>query len=159
MRPILATLLLLPLLACEPKNDGFGPGGDDTGPADSGDDSDPPGDCPPVLGDVTAEQDDYPGTGWVAEVVVGFTQMDCPVEDGDLFMEWGDGEGSTQVEGPWSVGYEDELVFVESYDPKTHMGELFFAFTLPDEGTHIEFELWLEYPDGSRTERAAGVVN
>jgi hypothetical protein len=156
MSPLLRTALLLALTACDPKNNSFFPGSDDTGP----DDTDTQGDeCPPVLGEVTAEQDDYPGTGWVAEVVIGFTQMDCPVEDGDLWLEWSDGESQPRTEGPWSVGYKNEPVYIQAYDPKTHMGELWLAFELPEEGAHIEFELWLEFPDGSKSNRVEGVVN
>ncbi|MFH1469895.1 MAG: hypothetical protein ABIO70_36260 [Pseudomonadota bacterium] len=157
-RWLLAWTLMVPL-ACNPKNpSGFAHGDyDDTGADDT--DTGPIGDCPPTLGSVTAVEDDYPTIGWVAEIHVPFTEGSCAIDDGLLYLEWGDGSGSTQTEGPWTVGFQDEQILVETYDGETHEGSLLVVVQLPERGYHLEFETWLEFGDGSTSNHAIGMVN
>ena len=148
-------------MACPPPDKQFAGGGsslDDTGPSeDTGEIV--TSDCPPALGDPTAAIDDYPGKGWVIEVTLPFEQGTCEITEGDLYLELDDGAGGTNIEGPFSIGFEAEDVYVDDWNEDEGAGELFFAFTVDSASSTVDFSLWVEFGDGSSTPHLAVSVN
>ena len=109
--------------------------------------------CPPVLGDADVHDEEYPGKGWLVEVIVPFTERSCDITEGSLYLEVDDGTGTTRTEGPFSIGFDDEDVYVQDYVDGA--GELFLAFNNGDPHSAFEIELWIEFEDGSSTDRLA----
>jgi hypothetical protein len=153
MRPLILALLSAGMLACNPDtgpNFGYGDPSDDTGETDTADN--PDSDCAPTFGAVEASIDDYPGKGWVVEVVAPFTEGTCSMADGSLYIEHDDGSGGTATEGPFSIGFDDEDVWIQDYDDVAGTGELFFAFVVDSSTEQATFTLWVQFGDGSASE-------
>lgn len=163
MNKWLLTVALLPMLACPPADRHFAGGGnslDDTGSTgdDTGDTKDT-SDCPPSFGDPQAEIDDYPGKGWVIEVTVPFEEGSCAITEGELYAEFDDGAGGTDLMGPLSIGIDAADVYVNDYNEKEGAGELFWAFTVDSSTTTVNFTMWIEFPDGSESPHLGVAVN
>jgi hypothetical protein len=147
------SLALVSLMACDPnKGPGFRPGGstDDTDQTD--DTGWVPTDCAPTFGEIVAEIDDYPGKGWVVEVTAPFTEGSCSMADGSLYIEHDDGSGGTATEGPFSIGFDTEDVFIQEYDDAAGTGKLFFAFFADGATEQVVFTMWVAFGDGSSSE-------
>mgnify|MGYP006971704317 CR=1 FL=1 len=156
----IAITALACLMACNPSDGpGFGAGSnaDDTGPGDT--DSSTTSDCPPSFGDITAAIDAYPGKGWAVEVTAPFTEGTCSIADGELYIEHDDGSGGLATEGPFTIGFEDEEVYVEEYDAETGTGKLFYAFLVDSQGDQVTFSMWVRFGGGESSEHVEVTVS
>jgi len=148
------TVALMSMMACDPQTGpGFGAGSnsDDTGPTDDTSLPDT-SECPPTFGDVTATIDDYPGTGWVAEVLAPYTEGTCKTHEGNLWLEREDNTGSMITEGPFDIGFADEEVLIEDYDEENGTGTIFFVFPVDSAADQVVISLWVRFEDGSSSE-------
>jgi len=149
------TVALAGLMACDPQTGpGFGSGsnGDDTGPTDDTSLPDT-SECPPTFGDVTASIDDYPGIGWVAEVLVPFTEGACKMDEGKLWLEREGSTGDMITEGPFDIGFDDEKVQLVDYTEETGEGTLFFVFPVDSASDQVVISLWVAFDNGTSSER------
>ncbi len=154
------TVALAGLLACNPNTGpnfgGNGSNTDDTGAEDTGES--PTSDCPPTWGEIAATVDDYPGKGWVVEVLAPFTEGSCSIDTAEMYVEHEDEGGDMTTEGPYSVGFEDEDVYVEDYDADAGTGSLFYAFPIDSASDQMIFTMWVEFSDGSESAHAEVTV-
>lgn len=146
-------------LACTPKKGpgfGNGAGSDDTGLEDT--DNPITSDCPPTFGAIDAAIDDYPGKGWVVEVDAPFVEGSCSIADGDLWIEIEDESGGLTTEGPFSIGFDAEDVFVDDYDAEAGTGKLFFAFLVDSTSDQMVFTMWVGFGGGESSEHVEVTV-
>ncbi len=160
---LLSAALVL-LTGCQPVNNNFAGGGnglDDTGPSTDTDDTGPDttSECPPSFGEPAAAVDDYPGKGWVVEVELPFEEGSCDITEGEMYLEFDDGTGGTTQGGPYTIGFDAEDVYVDDYSEDEGAGVLFFAFTVDSSASSVDFTVWIEFGDGSSTEKLNVSVN
>ncbi|MAY81886.1 MAG: hypothetical protein CL930_14040 [Deltaproteobacteria bacterium] len=119
-------------------------GGDDTGsPTDApGDDTggypdDPPGGGePPVLLEVDAVFDEYPGIAWVIETRMTYTDVDNDIDGGKVWMSASIGgeeaeEQLISIDGTGAIHLADE-------------GVVFFAIEVADDSVEVLMDLALK---------------
>ena len=127
-------------------------GGDDTGPpmGEEGDDTggypdDPPGGGePPVLLEVDAVFDEYPGIAWVIETRMTYTDVDNDVDGGKVWM-------SASIGGE---PVEEQLIAIDGTGA-IHMadeGVVFFAIEVANDSVEVLMDLAIK-------DRAGNVSN